>query len=103
MIELTNREKALVVQTATIAGLIGIWVGIGLVPDAALSVPTEETPSGRIEPAYTAIPTYLPLFTVAVLAVGTYAAYGIVRQVSDNDDEAVEQDTNAMADGGSDE
>jgi hypothetical protein len=89
----SDREKAIAVQSATLSFATGLWAGLSLVPNAALSVPKTEDVRGIVEPAYLPVPSYLPLITFVILAVGTFAAYSVLRESPHDEDADLVEET----------
>jgi hypothetical protein len=96
MISLTDREKAIIVVTATISAVFGVWFGLWSVPGAALDVPKEMGHNGELSPAYVPVPTWLPFLSGLAVLVSLVGARNILR---DPDEPGDEGDTVA-ADGG---
>ncbi|WP_435359511.1 hypothetical protein [Haloarchaeobius sp. DFWS5] len=96
--ELSKREKALVVGVGAVALVAGMWIGLWLVPDAALDVPKETVEQGGqtfVDARYQPVPSAMPLYSFAVLFLG-----GFVIQLIYSDDELGEDAL--VTDGGDD-
>ncbi|WP_435364538.1 hypothetical protein [Haloarchaeobius sp. DYHT-AS-18] len=78
--ELSKREKTLIVGVGALALVAGVWLGLWMVPDAALDVPKETVTGyeGRevVDARYQPVPTWLPIFSFGVPLV---AAFSIAR------------------------
>lgn len=77
---LTDREQIIILLTASTAFVAGIWVGIWLIPSAALDVPMNTRyhgPEMIQTPAYQPVPTYLPVLSILVLVVAVFVANSI--------------------------
>lgn len=96
MLNLSDREKAIIVVTGVVAAVLGIWLGLWIVPSAALDVPKEMDHDGDLSPAYTPVPTYLPVLSLIAVLSSLVGARNILR---DPDDSKGESDSMA-ADGG---
>jgi hypothetical protein len=74
----SDREKALALLAGVSAFVLGVWAGVWVVPDAALDVPTVDTPRDpRI--AFKPVPTWLPFMSALALLGATYGASVILR------------------------
>ena len=82
MIELSDREKACLVVSGGLAFSLGMWVGIWLLPSEALSVPTT-TEHGDTFAAYTPVPNFLPVFSLAVTGISLFFAYAVIVESAD--------------------
>lgn len=87
---LSSRERALIIATGTLMFVLGMWVGLFLVPAEALAYPitgTDTTGDGiTYEKYFHPVPTYLPLLTVIIVLAGLYAAYTQVRPENEETD-----------------
>ena len=102
-IELSDREKAVAILTGTTLFVAGMWAGLMLVPDAALDVPkTTEMRDGTLQyhVRYLPVPSYLPVLSVAIPAIGVWFAYQVLR--ADRDDRADGELESVATDGGDD-
>ncbi|GGC52322.1 hypothetical protein [Haloferax sulfurifontis] len=73
----TDREKILTTLSASTMFVTGVWVGVWIVPSAALDVPMNSHFDGRQmvnTPAYQPVPTYLPVLSILVVVFALYAA-----------------------------
>ena len=102
MIEVTDREKAIAAITTAVAFVIGVWVGIWLVPAEALSVPTNTYyQSGEVvtNAVIAPVPRHLPIVSVLAIGAAVYYSWTVLRP-----DESTEQPPAETAtDGGQDE
>lgn len=89
MIDVTDRDKSIITFCTFTGWALGVWNGIFLVPDAALTVP-KRVENGETLIAYQPVPTWLPLITLLVLGGAAYFAY--VFATRDDDGEDVEHD-----------
>ncbi|UVE51430.1 type II secretion system protein M [Haloferax larsenii] len=74
---LTDREKTLIILSAAVMFVFGVWVGIWIIPSAALDVPMNSHYDGRQvvdTPAYQPVPTYLPIGSLTIVLLALYAA-----------------------------
>jgi len=89
-LNLTHREKSIVVVTATVTFIAGYWAGLWAVPPQALDVPVDVTyraSEQAYQAAYRPVPDHLPVLSVALPLVGF--AYAFRDQlVEDNADSA---------------
>lgn len=77
---LTRREQSLGLIVAALALTVGIWIGVWLVPTAALDVPTNTYyENGEIvrQLAYQPVPTYLPVASVLLVGITAYGSLAI--------------------------
>jgi len=84
MIALTQREKALILFTAVVALISGIWFGLTLVPVEALDIPTN-TRNDTLSPAYYPVPTYLPIVTVISVFGAAWFSYSLANYEPDDE------------------
>jgi len=101
MLELSDREKALIVVTATLSAVLGLWGGLWIVPGAALDVPMETGYDGESSPAYVPVPTWLPFISGLAVLASLVGARNILRDPEDPDGEsdAVAADGGEVSDG----
>lgn len=102
-IDPTTEELQIVIVTAAVAFTAGIWAGVWLIPDAALSVPTDVSYSGGgtvRNIAFQPVPTYLPILSVTLIGL---AAYGARQLGVEEDDEEQQPVALPATDGGRDE
>lgn len=83
---LQRGEFAAVLGTGAVALVVGVWVGVWAVPDAALAVPTTEV-YGESRAAYQPVPTGLPLLSVGTVGGGLYAAWKVLTPPENADGE----------------
>lgn len=89
-LDLSRREIALIVVTASVALVVGIVLGLWSVPDAALDVPTDTRTGydGRtvVDARYQPVPDWLPVIAllpaVATLWARDYVRAGQARSTS---------------------
>ena len=72
---LTARERYALPAAASLGLAAGLWMGLWMVPDEALDVPTETTPYGEVSAVYHPVPGILPLATVLLLALAAYCIW----------------------------
>ena len=94
-LELSRREIALVLVTASFALVAGMWIGLLSVPDAALDVP-KKTYTGYedrtvIEARYHPMPMWFPIASLLPLPVAFWA-YSFVNSSHDDADGAADTD-----------
>ena len=89
-------EFAAAVGAGTVALVVGLWVGVWMIPDAALAVPTAMK-YGEAVAAYQPVPNHLPAMSVVVVAIGAWGARSFLRTPSERDERA---ETGAATDGG---
>lgn len=101
----TTREKTIAILTGVVAFTVGLWVGLWMIPDAALSVPTDTyVDNGRTvrDVAYQPVPSYLPALSALLVGGGLYAAWSINRSPTETreDSDAESASTAIATDGG---
>ncbi|MDS0276452.1 hypothetical protein NDI85_01370 [Halomicroarcula sp. S1AR25-4] len=77
-LNLSHREKSLVVVTAAVTFVVGFWAGLWSVPPQALDVPLEVAQnSGETVyvPAYRPVPGSLPAVSVVIPLIGFAYAF----------------------------
>lgn len=103
MIRLSDREKAIVACALAVGIVVGLWVGLSLLPVEALDVPTDErtTSTGTVErAAYLPVPWSFFAVTIGVPVIAVWYSY---TQLRDESSEATDEDVQkAVSDGGSD-
>ncbi|AJF25684.1 hypothetical protein SG26_08050 [Haloarcula sp. CBA1115] len=90
-LNLTHREKSIVVVTAAVTFVAGFWAGIWSVPPQALDVPLEVTQNAGeqiYDPAYRPVPGSLPVVSVVVPLFGF--AYAFRDQLVEDSSDSVE-------------
>lgn len=68
-LEFTKREKSIALLTASVALIVGVWIGVWSVPTAALDVPTDTSYyGGEVDRdlLYQPVPTGLPIMSLLV-------------------------------------
>ena len=93
LLERVDRQQvATIVATASIALVIGAWIGLMAVPDAALSVPMVDQPGPTAGPraAFIPVPQWLPILSLAVPILGVGYAWSLVARDDQDDPEAVD-------------
>ena len=74
---ISRREVAFVAVTASVALVFGWWMGLWMVPDAALDVPTETSVGYEgttvVDARYQPVPTWLPVISLFPLGVAVWA------------------------------
>jgi len=78
---LTVRERYALPAAGALGLAAGLWLGFWMVPDEALAVPTETLPhSGDVTAIYHPVPGVLPILTVVLLAVATWATWQAIQE-----------------------
>jgi len=94
---LQRGEFAVALGTAAVAVVVGVWVGVWAIPDAALAVPTSDA-YGEAHAAYQPVPNGLPLISVLVVGGGLYGAWKVLTPPENSDEE--EEEATPATDGG---
>lgn len=99
----SRRDVALVAVTASVALVAGWWMGLWMVPDAALDVPTETSVGYEgttvIDARYQPVPTWLPVISLFPLGVAVWA-YNFAHAEPDDASDRGESDNYLDAIGG---
>ena len=76
---LTARERYAILAAGALGLAVGQWLGLLLVPDAALAVPTETTPHGSVDAIYQPVPEVMLLATTIMLGVAVWAVWQAIQ------------------------
>jgi len=87
----TPRERAIAIAAATGALIVGVWLGVFIVPSEALIEPVAGDGTGDgMSKNFHPVPTRLPVFSLILLGIGAYSAWYQVRPDFDQDGDSDE-------------